>query len=1516
MLVKLRFFLTVVTKSLIIGVIQLQYWNTYIFQYCSILNPKYNDSYNYYLYFCIAESSSLTIADIIQMFFKPKFMTRNILKTAVITALLIISANVKAQVIINEIMAQNSTITDPDYGTSADWVELFNAGSSAVDLSNYTITDNLELSSKYSLPEGTIIGAGSYLLLWCDDNGKGLHTPFKLSADGEQFGLFTTQGEVVDTVSFGPQLLDISFGRIVDDPETWAFLNTSTPGGANISEAFDGKANLPMILTRGGLFSGSVTVAITNDLGGNVHYTVDGSQPTVSSPIYSSPLTFYQTTVLRARIIEEGKMPGIVLTETYFIDEAFAGHNLPVVSIVTENDNFWNPETGIYTQSFKPDWEVPVNIEMFLNNGSDRSAFNEAAGIKINGLYSWQLPQKMLGVYFKKKYGESKLAYQLFVDDSRSSFDNFALRASGNDWSNTLMRDGLVQQAARKGAMNLDLMAFRPCVVYVNGKFLGIHNIREKVDEDYITQHYGLKGSEFDMVEGGDTAEVGTTDAWNTFFSFATQTDFSNEANYTALCNRMDVENFTDYIITQSYCANTSLGHNTMVWKPLYGGKWRWILMDTDRGFFKFDNSVIDYVIKKDYLPLRQMLANNSYKEYFFHRLADQLFTTFNAEEISRQIDAHEADIAPVISKHVARWLGTTSSYGDAMPSVDYWYNEVDELRDFANGRVSILLDDLSNYGFQKPALLSLSAQPESACTWTFNGHQTNKSEWYGLYPKQMSIALTAEVRAGYRFTGWYQTNINNTIARGSEWMYLDNGSNLGTQWVTKDFDDSSWKRGSAPLGYSFSNVNTIVDYGTSSTNKYMTTYFRKHFNVTNVAEVHAAKIQLLREDGAVVYLNGKRVVNSNMPVKGVTYTSKSTVGMTQLAGKNYLIFNLDPSMFLEGENVIAVEVHQTSASSTDLAFDLQLQIETLPADASLLGTDETLNFTMNGDMGVCALFESSGENILPDSIHSNMTLYKDMSPYLVTGDVVIDNDARLTIEPGVELLFSPNACMYIHGAITAEGTPTDSIMFRLNPAFDESLSWGALCFINTGDSMSSISYSELRDGSNGPAEYNCVAVISGFKTTLCLDHLRITDTDGNPISCRYSDLRLTNSILHSRITGDLTNVKYGKGYIADCEFIGNDMTDTDAIDYDGVSNGVIKRVVAHDFHGSNSDAVDIGEQAEGIIIDSLLVYNITDKGISIGQRSSMKVSNSTFIQTTLGLGVKDSCNAEVDHCTFYAVQTPIASYEKVLGRAGGNVKVTECLFTNSYLQDVLCDSKSTVIVDYSLSDLAEIMYGSNNVTADPLFVNPSLYDLVPLSETASGMGSRYLPQSPEIEPVISQICYLPYNAFYDTEFIVLSNPGSVDIDLEGYSFSKGFTLIIPEGITLPAGGSLFVAKDGSCIDYESNVVQWESGKLADEGETIELISPSGIVVDHISYSPLSPWPVITDPRYNVAVLKDLSKDNHIPSNWILSISAGVKESSPVINKNVKAYDINGRMVDPKTAHGLIIVDGVKILKP
>ena len=249
---------------------------------------------------------------------------------------------------------------------------------------------------------------------------------------------------------------------------------------------------------------------------------------------------------------------------------------------------------GIYVQDFKPEWEIPVNIELFENDGSDRAGFNLAAGIKVNGLYSWQLPQKMLGVYFRKEYGEGHLDYPLLFDRSRSSYDNFALRASGSDWAYTLFRDGMTQSLTAEN-MDVDFQGFRACVVFVNGEYLGIHNIRSKIDEDFIVQNHHLVDQKVDMIENENYVEAGSLDEYAAFEALYHK-DLSVQENFDAVAAKMDIENFTDFIITEIYSQNTSVDHNIMAWKPQNEGKWKWILNDLDRGFFNAGNNMISFM--------------------------------------------------------------------------------------------------------------------------------------------------------------------------------------------------------------------------------------------------------------------------------------------------------------------------------------------------------------------------------------------------------------------------------------------------------------------------------------------------------------------------------------------------------------------------------------------------------------------------------------------------------------------------------------------------------------------------------------------------------------------------------------------------------------------------------------------------------------------------------------------------------------------------------------------------------
>lgn len=170
-------------------------------------------------------------------------------------------------------------------------------------------------------------------------------------------------------------------------------------------------------------------------------------------------------------------------------------------------------------------------------------------------------------------------------------------------------------------------------------------------------------------------------------------------------------------------------------------------------------------------------------------------------------------------------------------------------------------------------------------------------------------------------------------VDRGAAWRYLDTGVNPPATWFSRAFNDNAWLGGIAQFGYGDGDEATVVSYGSSAVNKFITTYFRHTFNLASTSSIRALTLRLLRDDGAVVYLNGVEVFRSNMPAGPLTYTTPA-LGAVPPSDENNFYYSvaLDPARLLNGANVLAVEVHQSAATSSDLSFDLQLLAETEPA--------------------------------------------------------------------------------------------------------------------------------------------------------------------------------------------------------------------------------------------------------------------------------------------------------------------------------------------------------------------------------------------------------------------------------------------------------------------------------------------------------------------------------------------------------------------------------------------------------
>lgn len=213
-----------------------------------------------------------------------------------------------------------------------------------------------------------------------------------------------------------------------------------------------------------------------------------------------------------------------------------------------------------------------------------------------------------------------------------------------------------------------------------------------------------------------------------------------------------------------------------------------------------------------------------------------------------------------------------------------------------------------------------------------------------GLNSNQASVPSTMKVDY-VRFWKKDPNTVPTTttlIPLNDTWKYLDNGTDQGTTWRGVSFDDSFWKSGPAQLGYGDGDEATIVSYGPDANNKYITTYFRNSFNIIDTASIKSLTLNMLRDDGAVVYLNGTEVFRTNMLTGSITYKTLAYDAADD--GNQIFTAIINPNLLVAGKNTLAIEAHQSSGSSSDLTMQLELvgNLETAPAPTPTLSPSPT----------------------------------------------------------------------------------------------------------------------------------------------------------------------------------------------------------------------------------------------------------------------------------------------------------------------------------------------------------------------------------------------------------------------------------------------------------------------------------------------------------------------------------------------------------------------------------------------
>jgi len=500
-----------------------------------------------------------------------------------------------AQLVINEVMQSNVDCVMDGLNQYPDsWVELWNSGTGSIQLNEYSISDTLDASTAYPLTTQTL-ASGSHILVCCDKEACGLHTPFRLESGKGCRVYLLRNGVVSDSLYIEKKqpAPNIAYGRETDGSASWGYMLTPTPSKSNSGGIVDNKHILgePIFSIEGRVFESGQSTPLTLTIpegspeGTVIRYTINGTEPTLSnSTLYTNALTIGTTRIIRAKLFCSGWLSPRSTTHSYiFLNRT---QTLPVVSIVTDERHLTNSKTGIlvegtYTsnkKNYEYDWRRPINFEYFVEPNTE-AELNQVCETRVSGAASRGCALKSLTLYAHKRFGEKHFKYEFFADQRPeiTKFKSLVLRNAGNDFDYLYMRDAMAQRVMAR-TQDMDWQAWQPTIVYINGSYKGILNLRERGNDDNIYSNYnGLE--DIDVYENGDLKQ-GTSDRMTAFRSFYNETGHTIED----FSQWMDCEEYMNYTAMQMYFNNIDYpGNNQMVWRPRTDdGRWRWIAKDVD----------------------------------------------------------------------------------------------------------------------------------------------------------------------------------------------------------------------------------------------------------------------------------------------------------------------------------------------------------------------------------------------------------------------------------------------------------------------------------------------------------------------------------------------------------------------------------------------------------------------------------------------------------------------------------------------------------------------------------------------------------------------------------------------------------------------------------------------------------------------------------------------------------------------------------------------------------------------
>ncbi len=707
---------------------------------------------------------------------------KNILLIAITILCLFNTLILQGQILINEFSGANFGEIFDNYGEDEDWLELYNTGTTTVDLSGYYLSDKIDNPTKFPIPAGVSIEAGSHLLVWISGRdeflGGNLHTNFKLTQtkNSEAIVLAGPSGTIIDFHDIEtPNQVNHSWARLADGDGNWGVNLNPDPGSPNnlVSDVYSPK---PEIAPIPGYYGSSVNVSITNDDPDvNIYYTTDGTVPNISSTLYTAPFTLNSTAVVKAIAINnDPHVPASFIDfHTYILNDI---HNIPVVSITGDDIlSLLEGDAGL---------EPIGTFELFNANGNRVS---DASGdFNKHGNDSWAYSQRGIDFITRDQFGDDYAIKHNIFDPAitdRDEFQRIILKAAANDnypFENggAHIRDAYVHTLSQLAGMEMDERTNESCILYANGEYWGVYELREKVDDHDYTKYYydqGRKWIDFLKTWGGTWEEYGSGDDWYPLYDFVVSNDMSDPDNYAYVEGELEVLSMIDYVILHSHNVSSDwLNWNTGWWrgrKPTGGAqKWRYILWDEDATFGHYINytgvpdqspfadpcnpEVLGDPGGQGHVPMFNALLNNQdFLSLYISRYADLNNTYFTCDFMIGLLDEMIGKIEPEMPKQIDRWGGSLSE----------WQSNVQELRDFIQSRCTVISDGIvdcyEDLGITGPYEITINVEPEGAGNVQANTLNGLNYPWLAEYFGGIDFDLTANPAEGFEFAYWEVAN-------------------------------------------------------------------------------------------------------------------------------------------------------------------------------------------------------------------------------------------------------------------------------------------------------------------------------------------------------------------------------------------------------------------------------------------------------------------------------------------------------------------------------------------------------------------------------------------------------------------------------------------------------------------------------------------------------------------------------------------------------------------------------------